>query len=344
MKKVCMLLIGLVSFFSFAACEFPFISTAYMTTTTAGYVTQPPTTTSVPSTTMTTTFLDTTTLTTTTDPGIMIQYTDYQNLIDQLYQMVYDDIYEDLYDELGLSALIDEALYEEIYDNVEAKFNNLIESGELSLYIDDVQQLIYRVAELTELSVVGVTSYLGQGAQSLGSGVIYKHDGISDLYYVITNEHVIDDGDNFRIVFVDGTYVVAQLLGFNKNVDIAVLTFSGSNLAREVALSPLGDSDLQKVGSFVIAAGNPKGYDFYGAVTIGILSGKNRDLNTPGVLYLQHDASINSGNSGGPLYNLDGEVIGINVSKYASTDIEGMGFAIPINLVKTVIQEIETNN
>lgn len=336
---------ALATSISLAACEFPFISTAYTTVTTAGYVTQPTTTSTATEPDLTTTtIVDTTLPPTTTVSGITINYSDYQDLVDQLYQMVYEDIYEELYNELGLQDMIDEALYEEIYADVEGRLAELISGGEFALYIDDLQQQIYDVAELTELSVVGVTNYLGEEAQSLGSGVIYKYESVSDRYFVITNEHVVEDGDNFRIVFVDGTYVIGDLLGYDSNVDIAVLTFSGADLDREVAVSPLGDSDTEPIGSFVIASGNPKGYDFYGSVTMGILSGKDRDLETPGVRYLQHDASINSGNSGGPLYNLDGEVIGINVSKYAATDIEGMGFAIPINLVKTVIADIEADN
>ncbi|MFA5466232.1 MAG: trypsin-like peptidase domain-containing protein [Candidatus Izemoplasmatales bacterium] len=339
-KTLSLLLISLVVVF-LSACEFPFISTAYTTATTQGYVTQT-TTEATTSLTDVTTNLTTTLPGTTTEPGITIEYTDYQDLVDQLYQMVYNDIYQELYNDLGLAEMIDETLYEEIYGEVESRFTELIESGELLLYIDDVQQQIYEVAELTEAAVVGVTTYIGEEPQSLGSGVVYKHDALNDLYYLITNEHVVEDGDNFRVVFVDGTYVVGNLLGYDSDVDIAVLTFSGSQLERVVQVAELGDSDLARIGSFVIAAGNPKGYDFYGSVTIGILSGTNRDIGTPGVRYLQHDASINSGNSGGPLFNLDGEVIGINVSKYATTDIEGMGFAIPINLVKTVVEEIET--
>ncbi len=350
MKKLGSLVILVFITLVFIACEFPFTQTGPVSTmtTTATTTTEAPATTehisshTINQTTTIPTMPDT--ATTTAAGGITIVFSDYQDLLDQLYAMVYQDIYDQLYAEFGFDELIDEALYEEIYSQVETLFADLLDSGQLLLYVDDVQQMLYEVADLSQTSVVGVTSYLGSTAQSLGSGVIYKYDAEQDLYYVITNEHVIDDGDNFRIVFVDGSYVVGTLVGDDATVDIAVLTFSGATLDREVTVSVLGNSASLPIGSFVIAAGNPKGYDFYGSVTIGILSGKDRNLSTPGVTYLQHDASINSGNSGGPLYNLQGEVIGINVAKYATSDIEGMGFAIPIDRVKTVVAAIEAGN
>jgi serine protease Do len=117
---------------------------------------------------------------------------------------------------------------------------------------------------------------------------------------------------------------------------------------RDLTVASFGDSDAIEKGTVVLAAGNPSGYNFFGSVTMGIISGKNRyfDTNNDGVRdmfvsYLQHDAAINSGNSGGPLYNIHGTVIGINVSKFVGSEIEGMGFAIPIETVTAILDDLE---
>ncbi len=269
----------------------------------------------------------------------------YEDLKAELYQLIYDDIYDSLYADLSLSNIADdELLYAEIYASIRNRFAVLLAEDEIDLLVDTVQDQIYAIADLVEESVVGITSYLDLEGQSLGSGVVYKYVAASDTYYVITNHHVVETGNNFKIVFCDSTKVIGTLIGYDENVDIAVLSFSGTELERTIRVSPLGNSASEVPGSMVIAAGNPEGYDFYGSITMGVLSGVNRSVDSSIQRYLQHDASINSGNSGGPLYNLDGEIIGINVSKYASTDIEGMGFAIPIDSVKTVIAIIEAGN
>ncbi len=271
-------------------------------------------------------------------------YTDYEDLRNQLYERIYADIYEDLYADLGLENMVTEALYEEIYQAVEDKFDQLLEESDLSVLLDDTQERIYAVADLVKKSVVGISSYYDLEGQSLGSGVVYDYDEINDLYYVVTNHHVVETGNNFKVVFVNSSSVVATLIGYDSDVDIALLSFSGSGIDYDIQLSPLGNSQAETPGAIVLAAGNPQGYDFYGSITMGVLSGVDRSVDGSTIGYLQHDASINSGNSGGPLYNLDGEVIGINVSKYAATDIEGLGFAIPIDLVKTVIATIDDRN
>lgn len=275
--------------------------------------------------------------------GNMVEVWDYEDLYEQVYQQIYEEIYQNLYDELQLSDIASSEVTDLIYQRVQAHIQDMLSAGDMSIYLDVLQDAIYEVATLTDASVVGVTSYLGSVGQSLGSGVIYRYHEATDTYYLITNHHVIESGDNFTVVFSDESSVEAVLLGSDAEVDIALLSFSGTDLDREITVSVLGDSDHAQVGEFVIAGGNPKGYNFYGSITIGILSGKERKIDQSGVRYLQHDASINSGNSGGPIYNLSGEVIGINVSKYASTDIEGMGFAIPVNLVKTIIATIEAD-
>ncbi len=270
-------------------------------------------------------------------------YTDLNDLIDQIYAEVRANIYADIYAEL--SQMISEDLYEDIYAAVLSRFDDLVADGSIPVEIKEFQESIDAVVALANQSVFGITTYLGTTGQSLGSGVVYRFDETTNTYYLITNEHVVDGGDNFKIVFADESEVVATLLGVDTEADIAILSFSGVGLLQTIVVSPLAADDATIKGQVALAVGNPRGYNFYGSVTMGIVSGIDRDVdNDPFVMYLQHDASINSGNSGGPLYNLDGEVIGINVSKYVSDDIEGMGFAIPISLVKRIIERVEANN
>ncbi|HOP56810.1 MAG TPA: trypsin-like peptidase domain-containing protein [Bacillota bacterium] len=297
-----------------------------------------------------TTTLTTTTQETTTTEDSTFAYTDYESLKQALYDQVYADLYAELYADIE-SALFNEDdseymgdLYEEIYASVANALEDSVASGEIDILLDTTQSKIYNVASLVQKSVVGITSYLDTEGQSLGSGVVYRYDENTDTYYLITNHHVVEDGDNYKIVFCDGSKVVGTLLGANEDVDIAVLSFRGTNLEYDIEVSPLGDSSQVEVGMIVLAAGNPEGYNFYGSLTMGILSGLDRSLSNSTALCLQHDAPINPGNSGGPLYNLDGEVIGINVSKLVATDIEGMGFSIPINTVKTIVNTIAPTN
>lgn len=175
----------------------------------------------------------------------------------------------------------------------------------------------------------------------IGTGFIYDKAG-----YILTNQHVIDNADVIQVT-VDGNSkpYEAKLLGSSKDLDLAVLKIEGDNNFPTV---PLGDSDASKVGSEVVAIGNPQGFDH--TVTAGVLSAKGRsiDINEEDGSgtrnysnLLQTDASINPGNSGGPLLNADGQVIGMNVA--VSTDSQGIGFAIPVNRIKEVVSKLEAN-
>ncbi|MGD9909095.1 MAG: S1C family serine protease [Candidatus Izemoplasmatales bacterium] len=327
MKKVKLIALALILALTMIACQ---NVSALETTTTTIYNT-------------TTTIDSNTTIYTGTDAeGNVYYYSDYQDLIDQIYQDVYDDIYQNIYDDI--SAMVTQDLYDEIYAAVENNLVNVFTEEEVAVYLQALQNEIYSVKDLVDTSVIGVSTYDGTVGVSLGTGVIYYYDQLNDVYYLITNEHVVDGGDNYRVVFADESYVVATLLGTDAEVDIAVLSFSGASLNQTLTTATLGDSSVVQPGTMVIAAGNPQGYSFYGSMTLGIVAGVNRVVDeTSSVLYIQHDASINAGNSGGPLFNLQGEVIGINVLKLASTDIEGMGFSIPINTVKEVILTIAPN-
>ncbi len=288
----------------------------------------------------TTTYLTQTySTTTTTTGGKIYSYYDYQELISQIYADVYEDIYAELYAEIMES--IDSDYYEQIYAAYEDKIADLLSEEEFSLYVDDLQNKIFDVVHLAENSVLGVVNYSGSKVQAVGSGVVYKYDTLTETYYLITNEHVIAKGNNFSVAFSDETEYVANLIGYDTEVDIAILTFKAVDKPN-IIVSELGSSSDLRKGTIVIASGNPQGFSFYGSVTMGIVSGLERKVeNNQYIDYIQHDSAINPGNSGGPIYNLNGEVVGINVSKYADTNVEKMGFAIPIDLVKRIITRIE---
>ena len=168
----------------------------------------------------------------------------------------------------------------------------------------------------------------------LGSGFIISDDGI-----IVTNNHVIEGADEITVILSDETEFTAQLLGRDPKADIAVLKIDSedSNL---IAVE-WGNSDDMRVGDWTIAIGNPLGLG--GTVTAGILSAISRDIGGgPYVKFLQTDASINRGNSGGPLFNLDGKVIGINTAIVSQTGGSiGLGFAIPSNSAKKIVQQLK---
>jgi serine protease Do len=169
-------------------------------------------------------------------------------------------------------------------------------------------------------------------ATSLGSGFIIDAKG-----YVVTNNHVIADADEITVILHDNTSLKAEVVGRDTKTDIAVL-----KVQSDKPLTPVdwGDSDASRVGDWVLAIGNPFGLG--GTVTAGILSARQRDINSgPYDDFLQTDASINRGNSGGPMFNMDGAVIGINTAIYSpSGGSIGIGFAIPSSLAKVVVGEL----
>lgn len=180
-----------------------------------------------------------------------------------------------------------------------------------------------------------------------GSGVIYKVDG--GKAYIVTNYHVVENAKQLEVTLPDGTKENAELVGSDIWTDLAVVTIPSKNVD---TVAQFGDSDVLKQGETVIAIGNPLGLDFYGSVTTGVISGKDRsvpvDLNGDGyedweTEVLQTDAAINPGNSGGALVNISGELVGINSMKIAESTVEGLGFAIPINTVIPIIEELERN-
>jgi serine protease Do len=167
---------------------------------------------------------------------------------------------------------------------------------------------------------------------SLGSGFIVDTAGV-----VVTNNHVIADADEINVVMNDGTKFKAELVGVDKKTDLAVLKFKPT---KPLVAVKFGDSDKLRLGEWVIAIGNP--FSLGGSVTAGIVSARNRDISSgPYDNYIQTDAAINRGNSGGPLFNLDGEVIGVNTLIISpSGGSIGIGFAVPSKTVVGVVDQL----
>ncbi len=168
---------------------------------------------------------------------------------------------------------------------------------------------------------------------SLGSGFIID----SENGYVATNYHVVRDAEEIRITLHDDTTIPAEMVGYDEKVDVAVLKVETD---KPLTAVKFGQSNIMRVGDWVVAIGNPFGLG--GTVTAGIISARQRDINSgPYDDYIQTDASINRGNSGGPMFNLKGEVIGINTAIYSpSGGSVGIGFAIPSNLSKPIIDQL----
>lgn len=196
-----------------------------------------------------------------------------------------------------------------------------------------VEQAVAKVGP----AVVTVINDLGGGQQSSGSGVIISADG-----YVITNNHVIDQYQSLQVIFADGSQADAQLVGTDAYSDIAVLKVSGG----VPAAAGFGNSDSLKQGQTVIAIGSPLG-DFHNTVTVGVISATGRSVDNGNNYQMQNliqtDAAINHGNSGGPLVDLSGQIIGINTLVIRSDSVDqaqGLGFAIPSNLAKTISDQL----
>jgi serine protease Do len=169
-----------------------------------------------------------------------------------------------------------------------------------------------------------------QRATSLGSGFVISADG-----YVVTNNHVIEDADEIMVEFFSGESLPATLIGTDPAVDIALLKVDASDLA----FVGFADSDTARVGDWVLAVGNPLGQGF--SVSAGIVSARNRELSGTYDDYIQTDAAINRGNSGGPLFNLYGDVIGVNTAILSPNGGSiGIGFSMASNVVKAVVDQL----
>lgn len=234
---------------------------------------------------------------------------------------------------IGVSATIVVLYYFPMHDNTISKTVsnvNITENDSIKTSIDKVYN-----------AVVVVESYTSRGV-STGTGFYYKKD--NKYGYLITNHHVIDGATSIKIVDNDGQEYDAKLLGSDEVSDVAVLSTDVKNVKQVVEI---GDSTKLELGDTLFTVGSPLGSNYKGSVTKGILSGKDRtvEVSLSSGSYvmevLQTDAAINPGNSGGPLLNINGEVIGITSSKLADEQIEGMGFAIRIELAMSEVDRLE---
>ena len=253
--------------------------------------------------------------------------------------------------------------------DVENKITNTVVNYE-NITIADLENCIVNTTKMVENAVIGVTlkanyntTIMGkpissEDTESIGSGVIYKRvenkDNDSNItgytYYAVTNRHVIT-GNNVNYEYKIYAYlgyenleIEAEIVGYDTKVDMAVIKFEHSTLIQPVEFA---NSDEVEKGHVVIAIGNPDGYDYYGSATLGIVSGELRyisddtdgdNVNDFNATYIQHDASINPGNSGGGLFTIDGKLIGINTLKIVDDEIDNMGFAIPSNIIQSLIE------
>lgn len=207
------------------------------------------------------------------------------------------------------------------------------------------------VAQKTANSVVGISGYTQQWSQqegqkdtlvSQGSGVVIAEGG-----YILTNYHVIEGCTSFEVLMPDGSYVKAHIVGTDSSTDLAVVQLN--ERADELVPVEIGTSAELPVGSTVIAIGNPGGEVLANTVTQGIVSALERNVSASNtfraIKYIQHDASINSGNSGGGLFSADGRLMGINTLKYGGSaydtvSFEGLGFAIPVDTAYPIAMDL----
>lgn len=236
-----------------------------------------------------------------------------------------------------------------LYGKVLPNPNNTqyVSSTPINIVTNDDINTVSAVAKKAMSSVVGITTvevqqsvfpfFATQEVEGVGSGVIVDSNG-----YILTNSHVVADGKakSVTVLLDNGDSKPANVLWNDSLLDLAIVKVDATNLP----VADLGDSDELEVGEIVVAIGNPLGLDFQRTVTSGIISGLHRSVKIGNNVIedlIQTDASINQGNSGGPLLNSKGEVIGINTAKITSA--EGLGFAIPINQAKAIVEEVITN-
>lgn len=194
-------------------------------------------------------------------------------------------------------------------------------------------------------AVVVVQGYLRNSLASTGTGFVYKVD--NDYGYILTNHHVIENMESITVTMTNEQKTDAKVLGSDQYLDLAVLQIPKEYVT---LVATIGSSENMHLGDTIFTVGAPMGYNYRGSVTAGILSGKDRMVsvavsssNSDWVMrVLQMDASINPGNSGGPLLNVNGEVIGICSLKLVDDDIEGMGFAIPIEYAMSHAETLES--
>ncbi len=239
--------------------------------------------------------------------------------------------------------------------------NNVIDkvttTSTTTAVVSDVSEVVDNVmpsiVSITNLTVQEIPSWFGQTysqeVPSAGSGIIVART--DEELYIVTNNHVIANATSLTVSFVDEQNVTAEIKGTDSSTDLAVITVSIEDIPVEtlskIKVATLGNSESLQVGEPAIAIGNAMGYGQ--SVTTGVISALDREVtvtdsnnNTITNSLVQTDAAINPGNSGGALLNINGEVIGINSVKFSDTDVEGMGYAIPISTAEPIINDLIT--
>lgn len=210
-----------------------------------------------------------------------------------------------------------------------------------------VKSAMPSVVAITNTMILEQRSWFGPSQRyevpSSGSGIIVGQNDNELL--IVTNNHVVEDSKELSVTFINDTTVSAAIKGTDSESDLAIIAIPLSEIDSEtmgeIKVATMGDSDALEVGQGVIAIGNALGYGQ--SVTVGYVSALNREVKSQDSTsrnLLQTDAAINPGNSGGALLNMRGEVIGINAAKYSSTEVEGMGYAIPISKAKDIIDDL----
>ena len=238
-----------------------------------------------------------------------------------------------------------------------AKEDSPVGSTEVSpaATVTDVSQIVENVmpaiVQVTNMSIVEYRSWFGQNYrqryESAGSGIIISQD--NDYLYIASNNHVVEGATTLTITFCDEAAVEAQLQGTYPENDLAVIKVALSDISAstldKIKVATIGDSDEAAVGTPAIVIGNALGYGQ--SVTTGVISALNRDVtfqnsdgSTQTISLLQTDAAVNPGNSGGALLNMKGEVIGVVSAKYSDTEVEGMGYAIPMSQARDIINQL----
>ena len=219
---------------------------------------------------------------------------------------------------------------------------------------DIVENVMPAIVQVTNMSITEYRTWFGQSfeqeSESAGSGIIMSTD--DDYLYIASNNHVVEGAQTLTITFVDGSAVEGQIQGTNTEKDLAVVRVALSDISddtmNKIKVATIGDSTGVRVGESSVVIGNALGYGQ--SVTTGVISALEREVtfqNTDGSTMtnklIQTEAAVNPGNSGGALLNMNGEVIGIVSAKYSDTDVEGMGYAIPISEAKPIIEDFINN-
>ena len=262
---------------------------------------------------------------------------------------------------LGAGYAFTAPLANKLYEDKYGITKEVAEKNEVTPYAQStgyvtplsVNNSIADIAESVGPSVVSiknnkvVTTWAGEfNQEGLGSGVIFKVD--DQKVYIISNAHVVEGATTLTVTFLGNTKVPANIVGYETITDIAVVAVDKADIPADIVgqIKPaiLGDNDKLRVGDLAIAIGTPIDEAYENTVTVGVVSALDREISLTDqkLNLIQTDAAINPGNSGGALVGPTGEVVGINTIKLVDSEIEGMGFAIPINDVKPIVEELMT--